>query len=76
MEQPRPLDGDPGRLVSLTDAAHALGVSTRTVRRFIEYGYVEAYRVGPRVIRLTAGDVNALIRHLPRVRDDDDGEEP
>ena len=75
METPRPLEGHPDHLVTLSDAAAALGVSVRTVRRFIEYGYVEAYRVGPRVIRLTVGDVNALIHRMPRVESRDDGPE-
>lgn len=62
---PPPISGDPSRLVTLSDAAETLGVSVRTIRRFIDYGYVEAYRVGPRVIRLRAGDVNGLLHRLP-----------
>ena len=35
------------RLVSLVDAADALAVSTRTVRRYIAEGQLEAVRLGP-----------------------------
>lgn len=66
-----PFDGNPARLVSLQDAADALGVSTRTVRRFIGYGYLEGFRVGPRAVRVRAGDVNRLARRLPDGYDGD-----
>lgn len=62
---PPPFSGDPNRLVTLASAAEELQVSVRTVRRFIGYGYVEAYRIGPRAIRLRAGDVNGLLHRLP-----------
>lgn len=57
--------GGSGRLVTLADAAHTLGVSVRTVRRFIEYGYLKGFRVGPRSIRVRAADVDGLLRRLP-----------
>jgi excisionase family DNA binding protein len=71
-------------LITLADAAASLGVSVRTVRRFIGYGYLEGYRVGPRVIRVRAGDVAALVQRLPDGYEpgdnddtnDDDGGEP
>jgi len=70
-----PISGDPGRLVTLAVAAEALGVSVRTVRRFIGYGYLEGYRVGPRAVRVRAGDVNALVRRLPVGYEHDDAGE-
>jgi excisionase family DNA binding protein len=63
---PRPLDGgNPARLVTLRTAAEALAVSERTVRRFINAGYLEAYRIGPRAIRVSVGDVNRMIQRMP-----------
>ena len=56
---------DPARLITLAAAAESLGVSVRTVRRFIGYGYLEGYRVGPRAIRVRAGDVAALVKRMP-----------
>jgi excisionase family DNA binding protein len=58
-------EGDPARLVTLRVAADTLGVSVRTVRRFIVYGYLRGYRVGPRSLRVRAGDVEAMAKRLP-----------
>jgi excisionase family DNA binding protein len=69
-----PFSGDPSRLVTLAEAADALGVSVRTVRRFIGYGYLEGFRVGPRAVRVRAGDVNRLVRRLPDGYADDEGD--
>jgi excisionase family DNA binding protein len=60
-----PFTGDLNRLVTLSDAARCLAVSVRSVRRFIDYGYLEGYRVGPRAIRVQAGAVNALLTRMP-----------
>lgn len=62
---PHPLPGPPERLATLGEAADALAVSTRTVRRYIGYGYLEGYRVGPRSIRVSVADVNRLLARLP-----------
>lgn len=63
---PRPLGGgNPARLVTLREAAAALAVSPRTVRRWVDYGLLEAYRVGPRALRVSVGDVNRLIARMP-----------
>jgi len=56
---------DGGRLVTLAEAADALSVSVRTVRRLIQYGYLEGYRVGPRAIRVHEDDVTAVLRRMP-----------
>ncbi len=40
------------RYVSIEEAANALDVSTRTIRRHIAAGTLEARRVGPRLIRI------------------------
>jgi excisionase family DNA binding protein len=67
-----PFSGDPERLVTLADAAEELGVSVRTVRRWIGYGYLDGFRAGPRVVRVRAGDVNALLHRLPGGYDGED----
>ena len=48
------------RLRDLTEAADYLGVTTRTIRRYIAEGRIAAYRVGDRLIRVDMGDVEAL----------------
>ena len=46
--------------LSTGDAARRLGVTTRTLYRFIDEGELPGYRFG-RVIRLKAADVDAYI---------------
>lgn len=41
-------------LLSIRDAAVALDVHPRTIRRAIAAGRIEAVRLGPRLIRVTA----------------------
>jgi excisionase family DNA binding protein len=53
------LDADPGWL-STQAAAKRLGVTTRTLYRFIDLGELPGYRLG-RVIRLKRVDVDAFI---------------
>ncbi|MCE2511640.1 MAG: helix-turn-helix domain-containing protein [Acidimicrobiia bacterium] len=43
-----------------TAAAKRLGITTRTLYRFIDEGYIAAYRMG-RVIRVKGTDVDAYI---------------
>ena len=43
-----------------TAAAKRLGITTRTLYRFIDEGYIAAYRMG-RVIRVKGNDVDAYI---------------
>ena len=52
---------DPIEWLSSQDAAERLGVSLRTLYKFIDEGQVPAYKFG-RVIRLQAGEVDAFIR--------------
>lgn len=51
---------------TLRQAADRLGVSEKTLRRRIADGTLVAYRVGPRLIRVRALDVDALLRGFPR----------
>lgn len=46
--------------LSTAEAARRLGVTTRTLYRFIDEGALPGYKFG-RVIRLTARDVDAFI---------------
>lgn len=48
------------KLVTIADAANALGVCTKTVRRMIERGEIEARRIGPRLIRIPADEVRRV----------------
>jgi excisionase family DNA binding protein len=51
--------------LTLKEAAAWYGVSERTLRRRIAEGRLRAYRVGPRSIRVTAEDVEALATRIP-----------
>ncbi|MGV0991097.1 MAG: excisionase family DNA-binding protein [Mycobacterium sp.] len=42
------------RIISIAEVAKELGVSPRTVRRYISDGRIIAYRVGPRLLRIDA----------------------
>jgi excisionase family DNA binding protein len=46
--------------LSTQDAARRLGITTRTLYRFIDQGELPGYRMG-RVIRVKAADVDAFI---------------
>ena len=46
--------------MSTAEAARRLGITPRTLYRFIDEGQLPAYRFG-RVIRLKAGEVDAFI---------------
>ena len=47
---------------SLADAAARTAVSTRTLRRWIAEGRLQAYRVGPRLVRLDPESVDRLMK--------------
>lgn len=52
---------------SITQAAERTGVSPRTLRRRISDGSLRAYRLGPRIIRLDATEVDQLMVPVPTV---------
>ena len=56
------------RRISVHDAADYLGVSTRTLRRYIVTGKLPAYRVGPTLIRIDRADLDKLARPIPAAR--------
>ena len=52
------MDSQPAKWMSTDDAAEYIGITTRTLYRFIDEGRIGAYRFG-RVIRPQAVDVDA-----------------
>ena len=52
-------------LVSLADTAEALAVSSRTVRRYIANGQLEAVRLGSRTIRIKLDSIERFIDARP-----------
>jgi excisionase family DNA binding protein len=60
---------DNRRWLSQGEAAEYLGVTTRTIRRYISVGLLPASRIrGSRLIRIDRADVDALLRPIPAVR--------
>lgn len=53
------------QLVSLVEAAEILAVSTKTVRRYIAAGDLDAVRLGRRTIRIKAESLDQLIDAHP-----------
>lgn len=53
------------RLVSLADTADALAVSTRTVRRYIADGQLEAVRLGRKTLRIKVDSIERFIDARP-----------
>lgn len=53
------------RLESIERAADYIGVSTKTIRRYIAAGRVTGYRTGPRLIRVDLNELDAMLRPIP-----------
>jgi len=51
--------------ISMQEAADTYGVSRATIRRYIDAGLITAYRVGPRVIRLDADELDHQLLGAP-----------
>lgn len=51
--------------VSLEEAADAMSVSVRTIRRWIAAGTIPAYRCGTRAIRIKLEDLESAPRKIP-----------
>ena len=51
--------------ITIAQAAERAGVSRDTIRRRIADGTLPAVRIGPRLIRIDAADVDALMRPIP-----------
>jgi excisionase family DNA binding protein len=50
------------RLVTLADAAEYVGVSVKTVRRWIACGDLTGYRAGRRILRVDLNEVDVMLR--------------
>lgn len=53
------------RWIDQRQAAEYLGITDRTLRRMIAAGDLPAYRLGPRLLRIDVGDLDALMRPVP-----------
>ena len=53
------------RLVPLAQAAEILAVSTKTVRRYIAAGDLDAVRLGRRTIRVRVASIDRMIEAHP-----------
>jgi len=53
---------------SVGEAAARVGVSTKTVRRWIASGQLAGYRMGPRLLRVDPDDVDAMLTLVPTAR--------
>jgi excisionase family DNA binding protein len=62
--------------IGLQQAAERCGVSYRTVRRWIAKGEIDAVRVGPRLLKVDAAAVDALIQPVGAVASYPDHFEP
>jgi len=51
-------------MYTLKEVAEILGVSKRTVRRYIQEGYLPAYRLGDRFIKVSEKDLNEFLKPL------------
>jgi len=50
---------------SVANAAARVGVSTKTVRRWIASGQLAGYRVGARLLRVDPDDVDRMLTPIP-----------
>jgi excisionase family DNA binding protein len=53
------------RLMSLTDTANMLAVSTKTVRRYIADGHLDAVRLGRKTLRIKLDSIERFIDARP-----------
>jgi excisionase family DNA binding protein len=59
----------PKRLVPLDDGADYLGITKKTLRRWIAEGRITGYRVGGKTVRVDLHEVDALARPIPTAGD-------
>ena len=52
-------------LITRQEAAERLAVSIKTLDAMIQRGSLKAYRIGPKIVRLDTGDIDAYLNsHL------------
>jgi excisionase family DNA binding protein len=54
--------------LSISEVAHELKVSNKTVRRWIATGQLPAERLGARLIRIRRDDLDQLTRRIPTMK--------
>lgn len=52
------------KMYTLKEAAKIIGVSKRTARRYIELGWLPAFRVGDRIIKVSEKDLNEFLKPM------------
>lgn len=55
----------PRQLVSIIVAADHLGVSDKTIRRYISQGRLTGYRCGKRLIRVDLAELDQSLQPIP-----------
>lgn len=55
------------QMITIAEAAQTYGVHPNTIRRHVAAGRLPAVRVGPRLLRVDAADVEALAQPVPTV---------
>jgi excisionase family DNA binding protein len=53
-----------GQKISMDTAADNLGVGKRTIQRLITSGDLPAYRIGTKIVRVDADDVDKLLKPI------------
>ncbi len=53
---------------SILDTATRVGVSTKTVRRWIPTGHLAGYRMGPRLLRVDPDELDRMLTLIPTAR--------
>jgi len=56
------------QVLSIEATAEHLGVQVQTVRRWIAAGHLVAYRVGPKLVRIDAASIEAMLRPANEAR--------
>ena len=57
------------RLATLADAAKYIGVTDRTLRRWVADGVIQGYRLGRKTVRVDLNEVDdKLCRPIPTMR--------
>lgn len=56
------------RYITIADAAAYLGCDSKTIRRLISAGKLQAFRLGSRAIRLDRLALNDLMQPIPSAR--------
>jgi excisionase family DNA binding protein len=57
----------PNDFETIAQAAARCGVAPKTIRRRISEGALTGYRLGPRLLRVSRAEVDAMARPIPTV---------